>query len=347
MQIRGGSSKGIYFLASDLPSDSSTRDQILLDALGRDSLQIDGIGGGHPLTSKVAIVKKSNTPGVDIDYLFAQVVVGENRVDTTPNCGNILAGIGPFVIESKLIETASPVTKIRVNMVNTQKICELIVETPNGKINYSGNQRIDGVPGTSAPIICNYIDVAGAVTGDLFPTGKLIDKVNGTHITCIDNGMPVVLMCANDMGISGVELPSELNENTVLKEKVEAIRLAISPKMNIVDAQTKAIPKMCLISKSNHGGLINTRTFIPHHCHTSVGVLGAISVATACVTGGTVASSLLSGVDLSGNSFSVEHPSGEMPIRLDYLSVNNAETTILAGVIRTARLLSKGELYIK
>jgi 4-oxalomesaconate tautomerase len=346
MQIRGGSSKGVYFLASDLPSNSFVRDQVLLDALGRDSLQIDGLGGGNPLTSKVAIVKKSTAPNVDIDYLFVQVVVGENRVDTTPNCGNILAGVGPFAIENKLIKTTSPTTNIRVNMVNTNKICELVIETPNGKIHYEGNQRIDGVPGTSAPIICNYIDVAGAVTGSLFPTGNVIDKVNGIDVTCIDNGMPVVLIRAEDLNVSGAELPAELDGNTALKEQIERIRLAISPLMNIADAQTKAIPKMCLISKPKNGGLINTRTFIPHHCHTSVGVLGAISVATACATAGTIASALVGDIAPSDNSFSVEHPSGEMTVNLDYLTNDDEQTYMLAGAIRTARLLSKGELYI-
>ena len=346
MQLRGGSSKGIYFLASDLPISEMSRNQILLDAVGRDSSQIDGLGGGQPITSKVAIVSKSNNSDADVDFLFVQVVVGKNVVDTTPNCGNLLAGVGPFAIEAKLVEAKSPQTLIRVNMINTNKRVELTVQTNKGQVIYEGSQRIDGVAGTAAPIICNYLDVAGAVTGALFPTQNLIDDVNGISVTCVDNGMPVVLIRANDLNISGDESPAELNSNQALKSQLESIRLAISQKMNIKDAANKAIPKMCIISPAINGGIINTRTFIPHDCHPTIGVLGAVSVATACITKGTVADGLVTTTYLSNQAIAVEHPEGEMSVNLDFEFNNGILDVKRAGVIRTARLLSKGVLFV-
>ncbi|XPF96372.1 4-oxalomesaconate tautomerase [Colwellia sp. RE-S-Sl-9] len=346
MQIRGGSSKGLYFLASDLPTSESLTNQIILDAVGRDDSQIDGLGGGHPLTSKVAIVSPSKLPNVDIDFLFIQVVVGQNQIDTTPNCGNILAGVGPFAIESGLVTPTDSMTKITVNMLNTNKLCELILHTPNGEINYNGDQRIDGVSGTSAPIVCNYMDISGSVTGELFPTGAVKDNVDGVEVTCIDNGMPVVLVRAEDLQVSGYETPEELNSDQNLKDKLESIRLAISPKMNIENAQSKAVPKMCIISPARYGGLINTRTFIPHHCHSAIGVLGAVSVATACIVKGSVAENYSNGVITPNDPISVEHPCGEFTVNLDFEDDGVIPQINGAGVIRTARLLSKGVLFV-
>ena len=347
MQFRGGSSKGVYFHAADLPSCEAERTQVILDAIGRDSTQIDGLGGGTPLTSKVAIVSTSNEQNADIDFLFVQVVVGQNSVDTTPNCGNILAGVGAFAIEAGLIEAQDPITRVKVNMLNTHKLCELEVQTPGGVVNYEGTQRIDGVPGQSAPVICNYLDVAGGVTGALFPTGNLIDSVEGVQVTCVDNGMPVVVLRASALGISGYEEPAALNENQTLKERLEKIRLAIAPKMNIDNADAKAVPKMCIISPAQNGGVINTRTFIPHYCHTSIGVLGAVSVATVCAGRGTVADGLVTLPQAGDQSMIIEHPSGEFAVQLDVEQDEHGKpTTKKAGVIRTTRLLSKGMLYV-
>lgn len=346
MQLRGGSSKGIYLLASDLPCNELERNQMLLDIVGRDERQIDGLGGGDPLTSKVAIISKSNQPGVDIDFLFVQIVVGQNRVDTTPNCGNILAGVGYFAIEAGLLNISMPETRIKVNMLNTHKLCELVMQTPKGELNYHGNQRICGVPGTAAPIICNYLDVAGSVTGQLFPTGNLTDEVEGIKVTCVDNGMPIVLIRAKDLSLIGDEAPTELNANVELKTKLEKIRLAISPLMNIVNAIDKAVPKMCIISPAKHGGAINTRTFIPHFCHTAIGVLGAVSVATACVVEGTVAAEFVTCNISPNQAISIEHPSGDFDVNLDFIVSEKRPHFKSAGVIRTARLLSKGTLFI-
>lgn len=203
MQIRGGTSKGIFFKKSDLPSDEKLRDEVILSIVGRDESQIDGLGGANPLTSKVAIISPSSKAGCDVDYLFMQVVVGQNRVDTSPNCGNILSGVGVFAIKSGLVKATASSTKVRVNMLNTNKICELIMQTPNAKLSFSGTAKIDGVSGTSAPIICNYEDTMGSSCGALFPTGNFKDEINGVSVTCIDNGMPVVIIKADEMGISG------------------------------------------------------------------------------------------------------------------------------------------------
>ncbi len=347
MQFRGGSSKGVYFLASDLPDDETLRDKVLLAIMGGgDIRQIDGLGGAHPLTSKIGIVGPSSRDDSDIDYLFVQAVVGEDRVDTTPNCGNILAGIGPFAIEKGLISAAEGETIVRVYMVNSGNRCEIKVRTSNGKVQYQGDASIDGVPGMAAPVLCNYMDLEGSACGMLLPTGNVVDVINGIDVTCVDNGMPVAVLRANDFGISGYETADELNANTELKEKLESIRLKIGPLMNLGDVSDKVVPKMSLISLPKHGGHICTRTFIPHVCHTSVGVLGAVSVATACIMPGSVAKDIALVPDGSPKNLSVEHPSGEFSVSLEIGGEVDAPNVIRAGLLRTARLLSKGETYI-
>nr|HPQ97528.1 PrpF domain-containing protein [Thiolinea sp.] len=272
MQIRGGSSKGLYFRATDLPDDPEARDQLLLDAVGRDARQIDGLGGANPLTSKVAVVSPSSRPDADVDYLFVQVVVGENRVDTTPNCGNILAGVGAFALESGMLPVTGDVTSVRVYMVNSGNACELLVQTPNGEVEYRGDARIDGVPGTAAPVICNYMDIAGSACGSLLPTGQVRDEINGIPVTCIDNGMPVVVLRAADFGKSGYESCEELSADTGFRERLEAVRLQAGERMGLGDVTRKVVPKMTLITAPHAGGHVCTRTFIPHACHSSIGV---------------------------------------------------------------------------
>lgn len=345
MIIRGGSSKGIYFKKDDLPTNIKSRDEIILSIVGRDDRQIDGLGGANPLTSKVAIVSKSQNKNCDIDFLFIQVVVGENRVDSSPNCGNILAGIASFAIESSLIIPTSDETNIRINMINSNNICELLVQTPNKRITYEGNAKIDGVPGTSAPIICNYIDVAGSVCGSLFPTGNKKDLINGINITCIDNGMPVVLINASELGKTGYETCEELSKDKLFRKKLEDIRLKVGPLMNLGDVTNKVVPKMTLISKATKGGNINTRTFIPHNCHTAIGVLGAVSVASACLYEDCITSNIHNIKQDLNNNISVEHPSGEFSVELTCEMINNKLKIKKAGLLRTARLISKGEAY--
>lgn len=346
MHFRCGSSKALFFLASDLPLNENAREKILLDAVGRDERQIDGLGGAHPLTSKIGIASLSSREDADVDYLFVQVVVGENRIDTTPNCGNVLSGIGPFAIESGLFQASSPTTTLTVNMLNSGKLCELELCTPDGEMEYHGKTQIDGVPGTSAPVVCNYKDISGSICGSLLPTGKRIDVVDDIKVTCVDNGMPVVVIRARDMGITGYESVAELNNDEVLKQKLESIRLHIGPKMQLGDVTNKAVPKMCLISPAQHGGLMNTRTFIPHKCHTAIGVLGAVSAATVCVISDTVASSIIPKPTNDINMMSIEHPSGEFLVSLDVDESGPIPNTTKAGLIRTARLLSRGELFV-
>ena len=349
MQLRGGSSKGLYFLASDLPVDESLKDKVLLAAMcgvgGEDNRQIDGLGGADPLTSKVGIISSSKRPNADLEYEFVQVVVGGNKTDRTQNCGNILAGVVPFAIESGLLDAGNPETRKRVYMINSGSICEVILQTPNGHVKYSGNEKIDGVLGTAAPVICNYADITGSTCGALFPTGNVIDEIDGIKVTCIDNGMPVVVIRANDIGRSGYETRDALNADDELKTALENIRLQLGEKMNLGDVSKKVVPKMSLIAAPVAGGLIHTRNFIPHVCHAAIGVLGAVSVATACVIPGTVVEGLAD-LPKQGNTYSVEHPSGEFSVSLKIDYSANEPKVLQAGLIRTTRLLSRGEVLI-
>lgn len=344
--MRGGSSKGLYFRREDLPADEALRDRVLVAAMGTDARQIDGAGGAHPLTSKVAIVSRSASADADVDYLFVQVVVGEGRVDTTPNCGNMLAGVGPFAIDNGIVPAQDGETTVRVRMLNSDNLCELLVQTPGKRVRYDGDARIDGVPGSAAPIVCHYLDVAGSATGSLLPTGRALDVVDGVQITCIDNGMPVVVLRAKDLGITGYETPKELDANRELKAKLESIRLQTGPKMNLGDVTKKVVPKMSLIAPARAGGHVCTRTFIPHDCHAAIGVLGAVSVATACILPGTVTRGIATVPEGKIKQMSVEHPTGEFSVTLEVGGTPEQPSVLKAGLLRTARLIFRGELLI-
>ena len=346
MQMRGGSSKGLYFLSEDLPADPAQRNEVLLDAMGRGERQIDGLGGADPLTSKVAIVSLSSRPDADIDFLFVQVVVGQDKVDTTPNCGNILAGVGPFAIETGLVPADEQTTRLTVHMVNSGKLSELKLSTPGGKMEYEGEAQIDGVPGSAAPVLCSYKDLAGSICGNLLPTGRVLDVVDDVEITCVDNGMPVVVLRAKDFGISGYESPHELNADENLKARLESIRLQIGPGMNLDDVKNKTIPKMCLVSPAVNEGLVNTRTFIPHKCHAAVGALGAVSAATACILPGSVVEGMVERPGGEIKTISVEHPIGEFSVTLQVDETGEFPLIKKAGLLRTARLLSRGVVYV-
>lgn len=350
MQLRGGSSKGLYFKRSDLPANQADIDRTLIAAMcgvgGDDKRQIDGLGGSDPLTSKVAIVNLSEREDADLDYEFVQVVPGRNATDRVQTCGNILAGVVPFAIESGMLATVQGEMRARVYMLNSDSVCEVIVQMDaDGRVEYRGDAQIDGVPGTAAPIICHYMDIAGSSCGSLFPTGNLVDEIDGIQVSCIDNGMPVVVLRASDLGLTGYESRDELNANEECKRKLERIRLQVGPKMNLGDVTDKVVPKMSLIAEPRAGGLIETRTFIPHVCHAAIGVLGAVSVATACVTPGTVADGLAKTESVDG-SYSVEHPSGECSVNLDIAFEDDIPNVKKAGLIRTARLLACGEVFI-
>lgn len=342
--IRGGTSRGIYLLKDDLPQILAERDAVLVRALGGpDPLQVDGVGGGHPLTSKVAIVSPSVEPDVDVDYLFLQVDPVQQTVSDVQNCGNILAGVGLFAIDQGLLETLDGVTIVRVRMLNTGALCHLEVRTPDRAIQVEGDTAIDGVPGTSAPIICNYRDIAGSACGALLPTGNAVDTVDGVRATCVDNGMPVIAMRARDLGIVGTETPVELDADDDLKARLESIRVKLGPAMNLGDVTHKSVPKLCLVSAAQNGGLINTRTFIPHACHKTIGVLGAVSAATACLLPESHLSSLANVPDGNPKIVDVEHPQGSLRVQL---ALDESGSIVRAGVVRTGRILFKGEIYV-
>ena len=343
--MRGGTSHGPFFRASDLPADIATRDRVLLAAMGSpDARQIDGIGGADPLTSKVGIVSPGKA-GADLEFLFAQVSTREALVDTTPNCGNMLAAVVPFAIECGMVSPHGATTTLRVLTRNTGTLCDIEVQTPAGRVEYAGNARIDGVPGTAAPVNITFLDTAGSVCGALFPTGNLIDRFDGVEVTCIDNGMPVVVMLAADLGVKGYESRDELNANTVLKKRIESIRLQSGPVMKLGDVAKKVIPKMCLASRPTEGGHLNTRFFIPHDCHSAVGVLGAVTAATAAVTAGTVAHRVAQVPPGPRKTFSVQHPTGEFTVVLEMSDTKPGEVA-RASLLRTARLLMRGEVMI-
>ncbi|MCF4997966.1 4-oxalomesaconate tautomerase [Pseudomonas syringae] len=341
--MRGGTSKGAYFLAGDLPEEPSVRDSVLLAVMGSpDERQIDGIGGGDSLTSKVAIIRPSTRSDADVDYLFAQVVVNEPRVDYGQNCGNILAGVGPFAIERGLVTVKGDVTPVRIFMENTGQIAIARVPTPDGAVSYAGEARIDGVPGHAAPLIIEFEDIAGSSCGALLPTGNAVDVFDGIDVTCIDNGMPVVLIRAGDLGLGGYESPEQLDADTALKARLESIRLQAGPHMNLGDVSQRNVPKMSLIAPAQAGGALSTRTFIPHRCHTSIGVFGAVSVAAACLINGSVAAAVADVSEGDVQRMRVEHPTGEFTVELRL----QEGQIVSCGLMRTARLLFDGAVCI-
>ncbi len=346
MMFRGGTSKGAYFLASDLPADTAARDRILLSVMGSpDPRQVDGIGGAHPLTSKVAIVSKSKDKDCDIDFLFCQVGVDKPMVDTTPNCGNILAGVAPFAIERGLVQAKRDVTPVKVRTINTGTIAELLIETPGGVVNYEGGARIDGVPGTAAPVVINFLDAEGSVCGALLPTGNVKDRVAGIDVTLIDNGMPIVVLRAADVGMTGYEPRDLLDKDAALKRRLEEIRIPAGRLMNLGDVTEKVVPKMILVAAPKAGGHVTTRSFIPHECHASIGVFAAVTVATACVLPGSVAEGIAIVPPGHEKSMSVEHPTGEFTVNLTVGGTAAKPVIERAGLLRTARKLFEGKTF--
>lgn len=340
MWMRGGTSKGGYFIASDLPAD---RDAFLLRAMGSpDSRQIDGMGGADPLTSKVAVVQKSEREGIDVDYLFLQVSVDQPQVTDAQNCGNILAGVGPFAIERELVKATDGVTPVSIYMENTGQVAIASVDVKDGMPVYSGTAAIDGVPGTAAAIPLEFKDTAGSTCGALLPTGNEVDEIEGVSVTMIDNGMPVVVLLASDMGISGQESRETLDADDDLKARLEKIRLACGYKMNLDDVTNKTVPKMTMVSSAVNGGTVSTRTFIPHRCHASIGVLGAVSVATACLLPESPAAKIAAVPEGSDKQLSVEHPIGSTLIQASVEADGSVSST---AIVRTARKLFDGTVF--
>ena len=343
--MRAGTSRGPFFLKEWLPEDPVLRDRVLIGAIGAsDPLQLDGLGGNSSLNSKVAIVSRSALPDCDLDYLFAQVGVGSQSVDTRPNCGNMLSGVAPFAIEQGLIDASVGTTTVRIHNVNTGTKIDATVQTPNGRVQYEGDARIDGVNGTAAPILLNFLEAWGAVTGKLFPTGKRIEKIDGIDVTCIDAAMPLMIMQACSFGLTGREHPAELDANAGLLARIEKMRLQAGERMGLGDVSNSVVPKPVLISSGDNANMIVSRYFTPHRCHTSHAVTGAIGVATAFALPGTVAS----GVQRSpGNHpLSVAHPQGQIDLSVELIGEGEAAVVQKAAVVRTARKIMQGELHL-
>jgi 4-oxalomesaconate tautomerase len=344
MWMRGGTSKGGYFLKDDLPADVAARDAFLLGVMGSpDPRQIDGMGGADPLTSKVAVVSRSAREGIDVDYLFLQVFVDKAVVTDAQNCGNILAGVGPFAIERGLVAVTGHETRVAIHMENTGQVAVATVQTPDGAVTYRGDAAIDGVPGTHAPVPLEFRDTAGSSCGALLPTGNSVDVVNGTPVTLIDNGMPCVIMKAQDVGVTGYEDRDTLDADGELKARLEAIRLAVGERMNLGDVADKSVPKMMLVSPPRNGGAVTVRSFIPHRAHATIGVLGAVSVATACLLEGSPAAEVAQIPGGARKALSVEHPTGEMTC---VLQTDENGAVVSAALLRTARKLMDGIVYV-
>lgn len=345
MWMRGGTSKGGYFLADDLPEDKAERDAFLLRVMGSpDPRQIDGMGGADPLTSKVAIVRRSAREGIDVDYLFLQVFVDEAIVSDAQNCGNILAGVGPFAIERGLVEAITDETRVTIWMENTGQVVVETVQTPGGQVRYDGTARIDGVPNAHAPIPIEFRDSAGSSCGALLPTGNPVDEIEGVACTLIDNGMPCVVFRAKDVGATGYETREELESDALapVRAKIEAIRLAAGPLMNLGDVAEKSVPKMTLVAPPRNGGAVTTRVFIPRRAHASIGVLGAVTAATACLVEGSPSAQVAVVPEGRRKTVSVEHPSGEMTCVLE---TDEQGAVISAALLRTARKLMDGMVF--
>ena len=348
MMMRGGTSKGAYFLADDLPSDIAARDSLLLSVMGSpDKLQIDGIGGADPLTSKVAVVTRSERPGVDVDYLFLQIFVDKPLVSASQNCGNILAGIAGFAIERGLVKAVDGESCVTIFLENTGQTAKATIPTPGGHPQYGGTAAIDGVPGTAAPVLLSFTDAAGSTCGALLPTGTSVDEIDGVACTLIDNGMPVVVMRADDLGVTGYESREDLETDGALKARLETIRLKAGPMMHLGDVTSQSVPKMTLVAAPRAGGAIMTRSFIPHRCHASIGVFGALSVATACLLPGSPAHALAQVPGGIRKTVAVEHPSGRMEIVITLASDADGADIAEAAFMRTARKLFDGEVFAR
>ena len=345
--MRGGTSRGPYFNAADLPAERAQLAVTLIKIMGAGSpLQVDGIGGGQPTTSKVAILSRSSHPWAQVDYLFAQVHAEKPEVDFAPTCGNILAGVGPAALEMGLVSAVAGQTRVRIHSVNTGALVEAVVETPNGRVRYAGDARIDGVPGGGAAVRLNFQRLAGAKTGALFPTGKPRDAFDGVALTCIDAAMPLVIGRARDFGVSGYESADELNANAALLARIEALRRVAGERMGLGDVAASVIPKFALLAAPRAGGHIAARYFVPWKCHPSYAVTGAICTGACVLAGGTVAAGLGRAVN-AGQPLTIEHPAGALEMVFDYSGGGDGELTLhSAGVVRTARKLFHGMVCV-
>ena len=345
--MRGGTSRGPYFRREDLPEDRETLARVLVAVLGSgQKLNIDGIGGGAAVTTKVAMLSRSSDPDADVDYFFAQVSVEDRIVDFKPTCGNILSGVGPAAVEMGLIAPQGDVTRIRIRSVNTEARVEAVVETPGGKVRYDGTAAIDGVPGTAAPIYLNFMDVVGSSTGALLPTGALRDVIDGIEVTCMDVAMPMVIARAADFGLTGHETVAELDANRDFYARMEPIRIEAGKRMGMGDVSNSVTPKFGLLAEPRAGGTIAARYFMPRNCHPTMAVTGSQCLASCVLTPGTVAEGLFVPPEGQPALVVIEHPSGTIEVTVDYQTDADGFRLRSAGLLRTARLLARGMVYV-
>ncbi|WP_160668709.1 4-oxalomesaconate tautomerase [Pseudarthrobacter sp. ATCC 49987] len=343
--MRGGTSKGAYFLASDLPADPDERDELLLRIMGTpDPRQIDGLGGAHPLTSKVAVISPSPDGGADVDYLFLQLGVDTAFVTSRQNCGNILAGVGPFALERGLVPAGGDHTEVRIRMINTNSFATARFATPGGVVDYDGGLATDGVPGTAGAIRLNFEGTAGSSTGALFPSGRVLDRAADVDVTCVDNGMPSVLLRAADLGVTGDEPPEELEADANLAARLAELRLAAAGLMGMGDVSGATVPKLVLLAPPRAGGAIATRSFLPARVHTSIGVLGALTVAAGVLADGSVGHDLAA-LPPPGAPFRIEHPSGHFDVEVGVEPSADGFTVTRSAALRTARKLFEGRAF--
>lgn len=345
MLIRGGTSKGAFFLAADLPAGPAARDALLLRIMGSpDPRQIDGLGGAQPVTSKVAVVSRSTDPDHDLDYLFLQIGIDEPTVSDRQTCGNLLAAVGQFAVGRGLLTPRPDHTSARIRMVNTGATVVSTFATPGGRVDYAGDTAIAGVPGTAAAVALDFADTAGSTCGRLLPTGRLVDEIDGVPVTCIDNGMPVVVARATDLGVTGYESPAELGADAALTHRIQGLRVQAGKLMGLGDVTDTPVPKTTLLAAPRAGGAICTRTFIPVRPHPAIGVLGAVSVVTAALLDGAVGHELLSR-PARGRPLAVEHPSGAIEVDVALDETATPPRVLRSTVIRTARPLFDGTAF--
>ena len=347
-------SRGPFFLLEDLPADPEVRDRVLLTAMGSpDSRQIDGLGGATTVTSKVAVVSPSERPGIDVDYRFAQVWLDKAIVDTAPSCGNMLAGVGPFAIERGLVAAEADETRVRIFDVNTGSRIEAVVQTPGGAMTHAGDQRIDGVPGTGAPVVLSFSDVVGSKCGAMFPTGAVQEEIDGVAVSCIDVAMPMVMMRAGDLGISGYD-PDEITGNVVLRERIERVRLEAGRRMGLGDVAESVVLKVGVLAPPRHGGLVYSCYLTPHHVHANHAATGAICVASCASILGNIASEVAQQTPKrvaepnagALATVQIEHPSGTIDVRLETEGAGSDFRVLLVGIVLTARKIMVGRVFL-
>ncbi|KMK68821.1 4-oxalomesaconate tautomerase [Puniceibacterium sp. IMCC21224] len=347
--LRGGTSRGPYFLRADLPEDLDTLSEVLIAAVGAGHpLNIDGIGGGNAVTTKVAMLSASERDDCDVDYFFAQVTVEKREVDYRPTCGNIMVGVGPAAIELGLVAAQDGETPVRIHAVNTGAVVEAVVQTPGGHVLYDGDFAIAGVPGTAAPIRLGFMETVGSVTGALLPTGNIRDVIDGVEVTCMDVAMPVMMARASDFGLTGYETQKELDENRAFYDRAEPIRLKAGELMGLGDVSKSVTPKITLLAEPRNGGSVTARYFMPWTCHPSMAVTGAQCIAACAILPGTVADGLSEGLagQFAPLTVGVEHPMGTFEVVVDFEHQGDGVAIRSAGVVRTARLLARGEVMV-